>query len=184
MLTGVTLEQRIRSVLSAGGSSLAKFAAEAGIHRQTFYAAFKREKETGAHNLDEATAATIAKHLGKSVPWVRHGEGEEPPAARVDTLSLADQAARKLAEDLQMSADAAWKAMRGLTVSYPSEYELYRAARTRLERKRLQRAESAENLSNVGERLDPGTRLRLSSRPPPQLGRKTSGRGKRKVSKD
>jgi transcriptional regulator with XRE-family HTH domain len=79
-LMALTLEQRVRSVAEPLGLGIAGLAKRAGIERATLYAAFKREKATGKHNIDHSTAEAIAGVLNRPVSWILGEDAPEQPS--------------------------------------------------------------------------------------------------------
>src|SRR5687768_16245221 len=81
----VSLETRVREIIK--GESLASFAKRIGVSRSTLYAAFEREAEKGAHNIDQDTARRLATAAGRSVEWILTGEEGSAPRRPESTNS-------------------------------------------------------------------------------------------------
>lgn len=114
---GVSLEDRIKAAAAAVGiRGITAVAKRSGLNRGTLYAAFKRERDGGTHDIDGATAQALAKTLNRSAAWII---GETGPI--VDTLAMAQEAVAKLeSHSLIKDGAAAWSSLRDVRLAKPS----------------------------------------------------------------
>lgn len=112
----MSLEERIRAAMAEAGLNMSKLAKAAGISRDTLYKQIRGEKDGKPVTLDHSTATAIGKALGKSTAWVL---GETGPL--VDTLSMAQEAAKRCVEQELVKSDArAWEVLRHARLNRPS----------------------------------------------------------------
>lgn len=147
----VTLEERFYEMFGPVPNMKA-LAKKLKINRATLYAAFKREKENGQHNIELATARAMARVSGRSVNWVLTGEDDSPATAGGE-LRAARRVAEGIARDLSLS-DVDARSLVGQVICDPAQhwsddFELYRIVRARAGRPSVKVARKAASSSSA-----------------------------------
>ena len=130
ILAGVSLEDRIREMF--GAMSKTELATKLGVNRATLYAAFKREIETGRHNIDSDTAIALRKLSGRSLSWILTGEEDAPRVPDVE-LRAARRVAHVISKDLDLPLPIARELVGRVALDEATQWsddlELYRLVR-------------------------------------------------------